>query len=497
MEVNFNQSQVSCLKPIISQVHTQELTQEVRLPEAYPDIGRIIGCWGQPLIRSKEWAGNSMSANGGIMAWVLFAPEDGSQPRVVDAWIPFQCRWGFPEMSDNGVITVQTFLANLDGRSTSARKILLRADVSAVGQAMEHKKETVYSPAQVPEDVQLLIRNYPVEVPVEAGEKQVQIDEQITWEKAPFQQIVSYTFSPAIEDSKVLGNRLVFHGQGKLQVVYMTDDGGVQHWDIQIPFSQYKELDGDYEPGVKAWILPVLTAMELEKNEDGSIQFRAGIATQYTLFDTKVLELVEDAYSPQRQVNIQSEQLRLPIRLDSPELHLNAEGNINSDVAQVICIDAYVSNPSVHFGEDCDQVMLNGNYQVLYLDGDNQLMRESVSFNCGMPLQSADENHIYLWVESGSRPEYQPGREGIKLYNNYQVSAQVYSGQSIPMVVGLEMGEITEPNPERPAVILRRAGDEGIWNLAKACGSTVEAIKSANHLTDEPASGTLLLIPVC
>ena len=496
MEVKFNQSQVSCLKPIISQVHTQELTQEVRLPEAYPDIGRVIGCWGQPLIRSKEWSGNSMSANGGIMAWVLFAPEDGSQPRVVDAWIPFQSRWGFPEMSDNGVITVQSFLANLDGRSTSARKILLRADVSTMGQAMEHMKEVVYSPDQVPEDVQLLIRNYPVEVPVEAGEKQVQIDEQITWEKAPIHQIVSYTFSPEIEENKVLGNRLVFHGHGRLHMVYMTDDGEVHHRDFQIPFSQYKELDGDYEPGAKAWVLPVLTAMELEKNEDGTLQLRAGIATQYTLFDTKLLELVEDAYSPQRQVNIQAEELRLPIRLDSLGLHLNAEGNLSGDMAQVICVDAYGSNPSVYFGEDCDQVILNGNYQVLYRDGDNQLMRDSVSFNCSIPVQSADENHIHLWLESGSHPEYQSGREGIKLHNSYQISAQVYSGQPIPMVVGLEMGEITDPNPNRPAVILRKAGDDGIWNLAKACGSTVEAIKSANHLTDEPASGTLLLIPV-
>ena len=497
MEVKFNQSQVACLKPIISQVHSQEQTQEVRLTDTYPDIGRILGCWGQPLIRSKEWSGNSMSANGGIMAWVLYAPEDGSQPRVVDTWIPFQCRWGFPEMADNGVITVQPLINNLDARNISARKILLRADVGTMGQAMEAVKESVYTPAQVPEDVQLLIRNYPVELPVESGEKQVEIEEQIPWEKAPIHQIVSYTFSPEIEESKVLGNRLVFRGQGRLHLVYLTEDGGVHHSDFQIPFSQYKELDGDYEPGVKAWILPVMTAMELEKNEDGSLQLHAGVAAQYTLFDMKVLELVEDAYSPQRPINIQSDELRLPIRLDSMELQLNAEGNPNGDMAQVICIDAFEGNPGIHFAENGGQVTMNGSYQVLYRDGEGQLMRDCVRFDSGMPIQSADENHIHFWLKSGSHPEYQPGKDGLKLHNRYQISAQVYSGQPISMVTGLEMGEVTEPNPDRPAVILRRAGEDGIWNLAKACGSTVEAIKSANHLTDEPASGTLLLIPVC
>lgn len=496
MEVKFNQAQVSCLKPIVSQVHTQELTQEVRLPDAYPDIGRILGCWGQPLIRSKEWSGNSMSANGGIMAWMLYAPEDESQPRVVDAWIPFQFRWAFPEMANDGVIVVQPIITNLDGRSISARKILLRADVGTMGQAMESVKEDVFTPIPVPEDVQLLIRNYPVEVPVEAGEKQLQIEEQIPWEKSPIHQIVSYSFEPEIEETKVLGNRLVFRGQGRLHMMYMTEDGSIHHYDTQIPFSQYKELDGDYEPGTKVWILPVLTALELEKNEDGGILLRAGIAAQYTLFDMKVLELVEDAYSPKRQVNIQSEQLRLPMRLDSVELQMNAEGSLHDDMSQVICANAFACNPGVHIVENGGQVTMDGNYQVLYRDEEGRLMRESIRFDCAKPLTTADDNNIYLWLEGATQPEYQPGNDGMKLHNRYQVSAQVFSGQPIPMVTGLELGEIAEPNPNRPAVILRRAGEEGIWNLAKSCGSTVDAIKAANHLADEPVEGTLLLIPV-
>ena len=38
---------------------------------------------------------------------------------------------------------------------------------------------------------------------------------------------------------------------------------------------------------------------------------------------------------------------------------------------------------------------------------------------------------------------------------------------------------------------------QSLWELAKACGSTVEAIRGANHLPQEgPAPEGLLLIPV-
>ncbi len=43
-----------------------------------------------------------------------------------------------------------------------------------------------------------------------------------------------------------------------------------------------------------------------------------------------------------------------------------------------------------------------------------------------------------------------------------------------------------EPDPARPSLILRRTGEGGLWELAKACGSTVEAIRSANGLEAEP-----------
>ena len=70
------------------------------------------------------------------------------------------------------------------------------------------------------------------------------------------------------------------------------------------------------------------------------------------------------------------------------------------------------------------------------------------------------------------------------------------TSRGIPMVTGLNLGEPRQADPERPSLILRRAGEKRLWDLAKASGSTVEAIRKANNLQDEPAPNQMLLIPV-
>ena len=49
----------------------------------------------------------------------------------------------------------------------------------------------------------------------------------------------------------------------------------------------------------------------------------------------------------------------------------------------------------------------------------------------------------------------------------------------------------------RPGVVVRRMqGGELLWDIAKANGTTVEHIRSANALTTETAEAGVLLIPV-
>lgn len=499
MEIKFNKKPLSCMQQVLTQVQSQEQTQELKLPDGYPDIGRLLGCWGQAVLRGKEWRRTSMSANGGIMAWVMYAPEDGTQPRVLDTWMPFQCRWDLPEAVDDGVMNVLPLLSELDGRNVSARKIILRAGVDLLGQGMEETKVDTAEASEVPDDVQLLTKNYPVDLSVEAGERQIRIEESVSLpsDKPPIQRIISYELIPSILEQKVLANRLVFRGTATFKLRYLSEDGKVNQWTYEIPFSDYTELNRDYDISASAWIVPVLTAMEVDVEDNNQLQIRAGIAAQYVIFDRMMLPITEDAYSPYRDVDVKMEQLQLPILLDRREMQMPVNAIMNTPAQQVIDIVMRNKHPYPAMDEDGMAVRMTGSCQLLYRDDEGNLTSDNVRYEQSVPFASADENRIALWAGNADSSEYMQSVSELTVKTQYPITAFSYSSGTIQMVAGLEIGERKEADPNRPSLILKRAGQEDLWSMAKKYGSTVDAIRAANKLTEEPEDGMMLLVPVC
>ena len=93
MGLQFQSNVCRCLKTAAREVRNAELTQEVRLRDGMPDIGRVLAAWGQVMLRSKQWLGDEISLSGGVKMWVLYAPEDNTDPMVTEGWIPFQIKW--------------------------------------------------------------------------------------------------------------------------------------------------------------------------------------------------------------------------------------------------------------------------------------------------------------------------------------------------------------------------------------------------------------------
>ena len=227
MEFQFKQTNCPCLRRVTGQAQTQEQVQEVKLSDAMPDIGRVLGCWGQPLVRSKEWRSDGMSVSGGVMVWVLYAPEDGSEPRCLDTWIPFQMKWNFPQTERDGAIRTSVSIKGMDCRSISARKLMVRAGISVFGEALEPADVPIFAPESLPEDIELLNMTYPVEIPQEAGEKPFALEEEIPL-IGNLHKIVGCEMHPRVTEQKVLGDKLVFRGICKLHMLYMTGEGEIK-----------------------------------------------------------------------------------------------------------------------------------------------------------------------------------------------------------------------------------------------------------------------------
>ena len=494
MQLQFAKSAIRCLGTALQDIRTVEATQELRLPDGMPDVGRVLTTWGQIQLRSKEWQGNMITVTGGVLTWTLYAPEDGTEPRSVETWLPFQMKWETPQSDREGPIRVRPVLRFADSRSLSSRKIMIRAGVAASIQGMYPMEGEITSAGELPEDVQVLKNTYPVCLPVECGEKTFLMDEEAVLAETGAEKLLGILVTPEIREKKVLTSRLIFKGNLHVHLVYRDADGRIHSRNLPVAFSQLTDLDRAHSAEAQMDIEMAVTSLEADLDQ-GKLRFKCGLVAQYLVCDRHLLELAQDAYSPVRQVQTEVGILTLPVMLEDRAEILTAEETVMGQHGLSADAVFYPDIPRVHRNGVSADLELTGVFQSLVYDENDVLQGLSARWEGKHSLPSHEDCHIHASVVADA-VQAMNSAEGLILSAPLSAQIHVSAEQEFPMVMGLELGELQEPNPNRPSLILQKIKGETLWELAKDNGSTVAAITAANGLTAEPLTDRMLLIPV-
>lgn len=499
MQVQFPVKSVKSLRCILSQVQTTEETQQLRIPEPMADVGRIIGCWGQVLLRSKEWRDGYIAVSGGTMVWVMYVAEgEENGPQVAQAWLPFQMKWELPQLECDGQIRVLPYLDSVDARSSSARKIIVRTSVSVQAEAYLEDSTEIFVPEDLPEMLCVQKRTYPMLLPRECSEKIFEMEEDLTIPQSapPIAEILRFSFHPELIDQKVLSGKVVFRGSGLVHLLYRSPEGEVCTWDFEIPFAQYDQLAVDYEQDAKCRVLPVVTGLELDLRPDGQLHLKAGVCGQYLIYDITEIAVAEDAYVPHGEVTIQTQVLALPAVLEMKQQTLPVEETVAGAVSKIV--DAVFYPSRVHYRNNTDgiQVDLPGTISLLYVDDHGILQEKHKRWQGPLPFSSAVDVQLRCDVVPSGIPKCSLSSGEAVVRTSLYADCITLAQSTIPMISSIQMEETPKADPERPSLILQRVGNHSLWDLAKENGSTVEKIRIANGLTDSVEADRILLIPV-
>lgn len=491
MELEFEKTAVSCLNRKIRDVQSQEQTLELRLPDGMPDIGNVLGAWGQCILRGKEWRSSEIGVSGGVTVWVLYQPADGSSPQSVEAWLPMQQKWSLTDCQREGVIRTKWYLKSVDARALSVRKLMLRASVQVLAEVLEPTEAQISQPMALPPDIQLLRREYPTMVPKEAGEKTFQLEDVLPLPTGAVQpeKIVCCQVTPMVTEQKVVGRKAVFRGNVRCHVLYLGDDGGIHSADPELSFAQFEDLEQDYDEEATLSLMMDVTGFEPEV-QDGQFRAKCGMTAQYMIHDRVMVDLVEDAYSPIRNVTVSTQPLLLPNVLDTDRRILQPE--VAYSGGRVVDAVIYPEYPGVHRAGDLTEMEFPGTVQVLAYNDEGHLEGTQLRWNESWELPMDPGAQIHPLILSVTQPQISGGR----IMAEMEVQADTVSLNVGNGVTAMEAGEPEVPDPNRPSVILRRAGEGSLWDLAKKTGSTVDAILAANQLTQEPMDDRFLLIPI-
>ncbi len=498
MELKFEKTPVSSLETGLQEVRNMEQTQELRLPEGMPDVGRVLGAWGQAVIRGKEWRSSEIGLTAGMMVWVLYEPEDGTGLQCMESWIPFQLRWDLPQELPEGTIRIRCLPRFVDARSASARKLILRSGLAAQAQALSPRETPVYRMGEVPQGVELLRSHYPVRLPREAGEKAFVLDELLTLpDSAPQpEKIVYCALQPEITEQKVLANKVVFRGNANAHLLYLSEEGQLHGWDFPMPFSQFADLTMSHSGEAQADTALCVTNLEPDLDEEGKLRLKCGLVGQYLIDDMEMIEVAEDAYSPGRELKAEREWLELPAVLETRREILRSEQTLPGEANLAADIRFLPDFPRQKRTENGVSMTVPGMYQVLYYGENGSLQSATARWEGNLDLRAGEDSRVDGVPLPSGEPMMTLGTGDLTLRAELPMAVTTTGQTRIPMVTGLTVGGEVTRDPGRPSLILRRAGTDSLWNLAKKTGSTTAAIQKANSLEGEPSESQMLLIPV-
>lgn len=495
MQVQFQSRELRCMGPVARETAQQEATQEVKLTDGMPDIGRVLASWGQIVIRSKEWRGDAVYANGGVMVWVLYGPEDGSENQVVETWIPYQLKWDRMEAKREGPVHITPILRGVDARAISPRKLMIRAGAAALAEAWCPEEHTVCNQQEIPEDLQVLRRTYPLRLIREAGEKTFQIDEELTMDGPLPEKMIAYTVKPALTETRILTNRILFRGCCNLHLVYRCSDGRIRTADFEVPFSQYTDLEESYGTDSHGDVCFAVTNLELNQ-EDQHLRLKCALVGQYRIDDRELIELVQDAYSPSRNITANTQMLSLPAILENRTETLPVTAHTADSVGDVVDIRSFPDFPVRRKTEEGVEFGIPGMSQILGYDESGALQSTAIRWEAALKINAGENSALFGRVLDEGPFQTVNSHEGTELRGKLQLQTDTTSDSGIEMVTCLEIGEEIGNRHDRPSLVLRRYAGGTLWQLAKNSGSRVDDIREVNGIEEEPADNRMLLIPI-
>lgn len=498
MELQYETKIVSYMRRILHQTGCREVTQEFKLPDGLPDVGRILGAWGQVILRGKNWSSKEIELSGGTTMWVLYMPEDSDLPQCVETWIPFQMEFDIPNTDIDGIINAMCYLCSADARPVSARKMILRTNIGFTLEALASDKLQIQCYNDLPRDVQILKKTYPVCIPVEAGEKAFSIDEEIALPAScpEIEKIIRYDIRNEVIESKIMTDKIVFRGVTVVHITYISADNRIYGWDGEIPFSQYAQLNNDFETTAAPQMMVAVTGIELEPNEEGKIRIKAGVLCQYTVYDIQMLELCQDAYSTKNEIGVTTQNFEVPAMLDmkSENVTVMLQSDIKaSSVADVCC---FCNNPVMERQDNFVTIMPQCAYQVLYYDDDNVLQQFYGKGEGSWQLPVAGDADVWTTFSPSGNPQARLERSGVAMQSDVLMNAVVSAADGIETISNIDVLSEKENLADRPSLIIRRVGAESLWELSKKYGTTDSAILAANQPYDETDTDRVIIIPI-
>lgn len=482
----------------------QEETLESIVPDACPDILRIVDVCGQATISGKQAREGSAQVTGMVRASILYQPEGGGGLRRMEVSLPFTCQAEAPGLTERGTVLASPRLRSAEARALNPRKVLLRVDLAVDITACQPVERPICSGVTGSEEEGLCQRQFQGEhyQLCAVQEKPFTFSDQVRIQgtgESP--SVLSVRAQPVCTESKLIGSKLIFKGMVELYLLLQEPGGGLSASHESMPFSQILEVAGAGEEGDCQVEVEVASLQCDQLPGDGrELDVTLELLAQAKVYCRRPVTLLQDLYSTSSLMEVERENQPL-CSLTEQSVRPQAVRELLETGEMVRSIvDARLTLGQVRQSREGKELVLTVEscITVLYLDENElvQCVRRTLPVVCR--LECPEGAKCSCFCACPGEVFAAPAAGGVEVRFTVEFHCLTTQTTAVPSVINAQLGEPRNGGEgQRPSVVLRMPNPgEELWDIAKAHGTTVEQILQANELEEENLPlGRMLLIP--
>lgn len=468
-----------------------EENAECVVPDSMPDLGVIVDTDAILSLRSKDLSGGRLSVAADISVKILYQPEGQSVLRSLSVSMSSSLTAAVTA-EDDCIPLVRLRVRTAEAKLLNSRKASVRIELAGMGYCYQKRKlELVSGVSACACAVETLAESSTACLISDVREKTFVLTDDFTLPAGldDVEAILTQRVTLTTDDMEFADDKLVFRGRA-CSFLLLRQEENVYPCSYESSFSQIMEISGDVEPAPEITLALTGAYFDMPDHSGGKIGMELHLLAQVVCRKKAELCYVADAYSNQRVLKTEFSETALCCRQrDAVVRHsISCTAKAPREIGDILFARGSVS--SAVMGED--GIDLSVNLRAVYRRSDggygciSRRVQETVAVESGegesLCISGAAVTNVFSAVSAG----------GIDLRASVELHLQAQCLSTLRHLSGLEAED--DRLPDAPSVtLLRCAGEDELWQLAKTHRSTRAAILEANGGRSEG----LLLIPKC
>ncbi len=516
MDLKINREMIPVTETILDDMQEQSVELDYVLPDYDPDIFRIISCEIWPTITHQTTGTDRISYELHADIRVLYCASGSALLQCVTQQMTFSKNIELPRAVENPHVILRPKTSYANCRAISPRRLEVRGAISIQIRVTGDRKQEVIRDVF---GMHVQLRKIPIEYAAQkrSATKYVVLSEEIELNdaKPALRSIIRSDVKLAHQEQSILAGKLVAKGEAQIQLLYTwqaeNDTCGAEPMQFTLPYSQIvdmEQIDDSFQGNVEVTVI----RCELKPNagKDGSmrrVQCEIELQLNCTAVKTASIQLVTDAFS----TRYPCVQTTVPLQIDMAPRPIDAVMQCGATIqpgdTAVECIydlRCQVRNINMQMLSDTNRIRISGMLCCNLLAKDNE----------GMPVLLEKEEAFEVYTDPGTAVEnatlqaqVEPADCTYHLASDGTISVSAtlsLHGMLCPSARHVCLSDLTVDGENK----LIRDGDyalklyygvenENVWDIAKRCHTSVDAIMEENDLTDEQLTTPgMLFIPI-